>query len=1283
DDGRAAEGAVAADDAADAVTDAGPTFGAPPASRYVLSVSEVAVGYRFLGLIGSQPRLQRVRLTRPDLDLDRMETWLDDLAEIRASRPPSDGAGGIRIANLEINDGMIRRDRQSVISQLRLNGSVSGADEVWRLSIDDGGARVRTERIEEDVELTGNVKLDDGAAHLDGLHLSAGGGRLSFRGTVAAEDVDLSASGFAIPLDRLASWVGVEHPALSGELEFRFHGSGAPDSLVVRGGLRGVDDDGTERDIRLALGRLRDEVIVESLEVHSGESQLEAAGRFTLADPPRIDGVAVFRSLDPAVMLAEADLHRLRDLDGTVQFEGTGTNRATFDGTVRVNVSRGEVFGLGLNAAKFEARIRDGGVALDSAELRRGDSYISGTGSIDAQNIVSAEFTGTIADLGDLDAVTGENVSGALEGQAIAEVSVRGPLAHPALEALFRFEDARVVGARAEALDLTLESDALKEGTEFRIGAVGRGVGYGDRVIPVAYATGGWSGGAIRVTDLRLETARRGELRLEGELDLTGDGDLSGRVTRLEVGAPDGGPTWKNAQPVQIVRTERLLNFTGLDLRSGSARVTGDVSVQPSGETYVKASGVGVDLEVFSPFLLPPRPLVGVLDFNADARIGADTLAVDLSFDLEDGAYGNDVVDRAEGTIRMSDDTVTLDNVVFRTALATAEANGNIGLRGGSFRAALGDSVLRARLADDIQFHDLAFVFESPDADRFKEVFPWFPSPGGKIRFTADVDGETVSPAMQLELTCTEGRVGTERLDLLQADGTFDGQMVRVDSAQIVSGDGVVIARGNVPVAWSLLDLKPRFRAGGEMNLGFTGRAVPAGGLAILTDLFEMGAGPIDADGRLTGVVDSLLWLEGTFSSVGGVLTVPEFADPFVDGVVNGSFTQAGIELDEIRFSDGQGGTVTGSGVVELPNLKFTGMNILLEGRDYHYRSPRGVSGLGNGYVRITEKPRSDGKLIGNFEGAFDVIRAEIDERLFLEAQAAAELVPEMPEGVQLPDDAHHAPGDTATVVADEPAILFARIDLEADKNVWIKTNVMEVELAGEVTFHITEDYLGLTGFARSLRGRYAVLNTDFNVDRSEVRFVDPANMFNSIMDAEASCRVLDEEVTYEVTGTVGEPIVVGRTESGMNEAEIFELLALRTKRSTDDRLVGVDTGVEGEGEWRDAFLESWGTLLATRFGRGISREIGLDTFDVVVDGQSRNLRLGKYLGPDVFVRYRERLSGTTGFDETLEVESLETPERQLLLEYRLSEIFQLQGETGVIQDDPYLNIDLKAEWGY
>jgi autotransporter translocation and assembly factor TamB len=1245
--------------------------------RYVLSIGELAVGYRFFGLLGDPPHLDRLRVTRPDLDLDQLRRWREREGERggRTGGGAGAGGGGLRIDDLRIVEGMVRRGGVPRASGVSLVGRLDGAGGDWALSIDRGGAHVTTGRFDEDVELTGSVSASDGTLELAGLHLGVGGGRVSFRGDVTDGVLHLVTSGYAIPLERMGSWLGLAHPVLSGELEFRFLTTGRLDSLRVEGGLRGVGAEGTGRQFRFAAAREGDEVRVETLDVRSGESRVELGGRFTLTDPPAIEGVAAFRRLDPAALLGEPDLARVTGLEGVLRFRGTGATRETFDGSVVVDVDRATVFGMDLDEASLDVAMQDGSVMLRDARLTRGGSSVEGSGSVDADNVVAAELTGTIADLADLGGFAGESPA-ALHGQATAEVQVTGPLAGPNLEAVLRFEEAEVLGIRAAGLDLNLESEELREGGAVEIDVVGRDIGYADRVLPVGVASGTWRRGALTVTDLRLESDGGGELRLGGDLRVDDTGTLSGRVTRLEVTESAGAARWTNAAPIRIEKTPDALTFAGLDLRSDAGQVTGDVSIDRSGGARVRAAGRGVDVAAFSPYLLPPEPISGTLGFDATATVGADTLAVDVDLDLRDGAYGGDRIDEVEGRFRLRDDRIELDGVKVRSAFAAADVRGELGLAGGGFREALADSAGRHGLGNRLLFRDVRVQFDTPDADRLKEVLPWFPSPGGSVRLVADLAGPSPAPGLDLQLDVENGRVGVAPLDRLTATGTYDGTVLTVQSARLESGDGVLVAEGRVPVEWSFLHLGPELAPGGAMDVTFDADGVPAGGLAMLSPLFEMSEGPVFAKGKLTGVVDSLLWLEGTFRSDGVRLTIPEFEDPLVDGHVDGLFYRDGIVLQSVRFADGLGGSVHGSGTLRLPNLEFTGMDIELRGESYHYRSPRGVSALGDGAVRVTEKARSDGKLVANFTGRFDVERADLDQRIFLAAEAAAENVPDLPQGVKLPEGARRAPGDPTALPESEPTPLFASIELHADRNVWLKTEEMELELAGDVTFLINEETVGLTGEAHTLRGRYAVLNTDFDVERAELRFVDPTDMMASVIDAEATTRVLDEDVAFDVSGTIGDPIVVGHTESGMSEAEIYELLALRQKRTTEPDDQETEQGVVS-----NAFLESWGALLATRFGRGLSREFGLDTFDVEVEGQEQAVRVGKYLGPGVFVRYRERIGGQGAPADELEV--LETPERQLLLEYRLSEILQLQGETGVIQDDPYVNVDLKAEWGY
>jgi autotransporter translocation and assembly factor TamB len=1250
----------------------------PGAADYVLSVGDVSIGYHFFGLFGSRPRLDQLRLSRLDLDVGELTRWRE--RRRAQSEPgtaqPAASTGGVRIGDLRIEEGLIRQDRTALVQGIDVHASLEAKDGSWVLDLTSAEAKVTVGRFDEQVEMTGEATLEGGVAQVDELHLGVAGGRVTLRGELGAQS-SLLASGFAIPLERIGAWLGVEHPALAGALEFRLLATGRPDSLRVEGGLRGLAPDGTDREIRLAAARIGDDVTVETLQARTGTSTVELAGRCTLTSPPRLEGVAAFRDLDPAALLGDPDLARVTGLTGAVRFDGTGTTRSTFDGSLQLDVRDARVFGLVLDAATLHATMRNGGVTLDQARLARGASSVSGVASISADNDVAAEFTGTIADLRHLGAVAGGS---ALEGHATAEVSVNGPLAGPAVEAVLHFEDARVLGASARKLYLTLASDELREGGELAFDVLGHDVGYGSRQVPLAVAAGTWGGGTLTIRDLELRSARGAQLRLRGELLVGEGGDLSGEVTRLEVDEPNGSARWTNTGPVRVTRSAETLTIDGLDLSSASGSVRGDVAVD-AGETSVHAVGRRVNLAVFSPFLPVSEDLEGTLDFGADAVISADTLAIDVQVELAGGRFGEDVLEDAHGRFHVRDDLIVFEDVSLRSTFATADVDGEARLVEGSFREALADSAGRRDAASKLEFRDMRVAFDTPDADRMKQVFPWFPSPGGRVSLHADVAGRSPSPSLALTLGISGGRVGGATLDSLAAAGTFDGTMLSVRTARMASQGGVLEAQGTVPVTWSILDPRPRLASGGEIDVRFEAAALPARALTVLTPLFEMGEGPVWSSGRLVGVVDSLLWLEGEFRTEGSRITIPEFEDPLVDGAVTGTYDRDGVRFASIRFSDGQGGTLAGSGVVRLPNLEFAGMDIRLDGRNFHYRSTRGVSGTGDGFVRITEKARSDGKLVGLFVGKFDVERADLDERIFLQAEAAASAVPDMPAGVQLPEEAKEAPGETPALAETPPVQLFLEMRFLAKKNVWLKTEEMEVELAGDATFHINEEYIGLSGEAHTLRGRYAVLNTDFDVERAEVSFVDPSDVLASVIDAQASCRVLDELVTFEVSGTTGNPIIVGRTESGMSEAEIYELLALRQKReagAAEESATGVVSG---------AFLESWGALIATRFGRGIGRELGIDTFDVETvdrEGSSQSVvGVGKYIGSDVFVRYRERIGGSDVPDETSTIESLETPERQLLLEYRLSEILQLQGETGVILDDPYVNVDLKAEWGY
>jgi autotransporter translocation and assembly factor TamB len=320
------------------------------------------------------------------------------------------------------------------------------------------------------------------------------------------------------------------------------------------------------------------------------------------------------------------------------------------------------------------------------------------------------------------------------------------------------------------------------------------------------------------------------------------------------------------------------------------------------------------------------------------------------------------------------------------------------------------------------------------------------------------------------------------------------------------------------------------------------------------------------------------------------------------------------------------------------------------------------------------------------YQGKFRVSRADIGPKaLTPPGTETASAGPDLPPGVVAPPDLQASPGPNlvalpASAEPASPVAFLAEIGLKGDRNIWLKTPEMDLELAGDVVFHANEKGMGLTGEVSTLRGTYSVLNSRFDIDRATVEFTDPNDPAASYIDAQASTTVLDEDITVYVTGSVILPNIRLETQSGMSEAEIYELLALRVKRNDA-------TTAAQEGTISDAFRRSYLAAITNRFGGELGRELGLDTFDYQQGdpGVRSSVTVGKNVGRDFFFKYRQAVgTADPALEASVTREALDSPERAFTVEYRLNRIFMLQGETGTVPPgDDYLNVDLKAEWGY
>lgn len=1253
-----------------------PDSSGPSGGELLVSVDRLEVHYRALNLLSARPHVDHIKVIRPNVDVEAFGRWnaassASDAGD-RAGIGPRGGAP-IRVEDFRLLDGRLTAPAGVEISGLRLVGRLQGDPDGWRLWIETGGARLRTPSIDEQVEFTGDIGLSGGSMHLSGLHFSAAGGRVSFDGHLGVRDGNegiVQIDGFAVPLDKVGEWIGVTHPLLLSNLEFSLIAAGRADSLRLSGELHGTGSDGIRRDVHFSGTRTPSALKMETFHFVAGASHVDLQGEMTLGDEPHLRGVAVFRDLDPGVVLADTTLAVVNGIDGALRFDGFGFTRDDFRGTAQLELTRGTIFDYSFDRGSARITLDRGELTLEGATIVRGLSEVSGVGSITRDNQVAAEFSGTIVDLEDLGNVTFGGAS--LSGAASVEVRVLGPLQGPELEATLRFQDASVLGLGVRELEVVLKSDRLGSDGEISVRVDAIDLGIGDRTIPRGQASGVLRASGVDVHRLELTSENLGRLFLTGDLEVAPGGSLSGRITTLQISAPGGASKWSNAGPILIEQTPERVTIVGVELRGDHGVITGDVSVEADGQSFIRAVGSDVDLSVFTPYLLLSKPLGGNLDFRVDGSFGSGGIAGDFAIDLHDGRWGDDTLDRVEGNVVLTDSTGAFDNVHLLSSFATATLDGRVYLPGGSFARVVADSAARAGLLDRMEFDNLQLHLESPDFDWFWDLVPQVPRFAGAGSFTARIDGPLLNPVVEIRADLSDGQLGSRPLDRFSVSGTYEGLDLTVREGLLRSGQGVLEFEGNVPFRWNFQQPIPDFPIGREANLVMRAVEFPVGSLSSLIPLFEVIDGTAEADISWKGVSGDM-YFEGDFEITDATVRIPTFENPLVNGKVAGTFDHDGIRLTQGSFEDGAGGIVTGVGTVAMHNVGVTDFRLDIVARQYHYAGElNGIRAVASGQIAMTGFTDSDGSVVPKFEGGLQVSRADIDERALVPPEARTG---QMPEGVNAPDE--EAPD--APEAAAAPPRIYAEISLSANRDIWLRTPEMELEAAGDVVLHITPQYAGLTGNGRTLRGTYSVLNSRFNVERARVEFVNPQEPLANYLDAEATTRVLDEDVTVLVTGTFAEPIIELSTDSNMSEAEIYELLALRIKRDDDP-----DTP---QGALGTAFRDSYLAAFTNRFGGSLSREFGLDTFDFETGGTDTGdptVTVGKRVGRDFFLKYRQSIQALGDADSNPTRESLESPERALALEYRLSEIFILQGETGTLKiGDDYLNVDLKVEWGY
>jgi len=270
-----------------------------------------------------------------------------------------------------------------------------------------------------------------------------------------------------------------------------------------------------------------------------------------------------------------------------------------------------------------------------------------------------------------------------------------------------------------------------------------------------------------------------------------------------------------------------------------------------------------------------------------------------------------------------------------------------------------------------------------------------------------------------------------------------------------------------------------------------------------------------------------------------------------------------------------------------------------------------------------------------------------------------------------------------------------AELDIEAANNVWVRNSDAEIELEGSVLFKKTARGMTFLGDLQAIRGRYFLYNNEFRIVEGTLEFADVTDIRKARLEIRAETEVATEEgrerVSLNITGTIAKPYLAATSESGYSEPEIFRLLALCEEAGGGDQ--GTAT------PFSRALARSWGKILARKFGLELARSLGLDEVEIepgpgdpggrdFVEGA--RVGVGKYVSDRLYLKYKQTLAvnpqkggGSDGSGGAVSRSEAELPDRQLLLEYRLSRSFSLDGEASVVNGKSYFNFDVKFRHRY
>jgi autotransporter translocation and assembly factor TamB len=189
---------------------------------------------------------------------------------------------------------------------------------------------------------------------------------------------------------------------------------------------------------------------------------------------------------------------------------------------------------------------------------------------------------------------------------------------------------------------------------------------------------------------------------------------------------------------------------------------------------------------------------------------------------------------------------------------------------------------------------------------------------------------------------------------------------------------------------------------------------------------------------------------------------------------------------------------------------------------------------------------------------------------------------------------------------------------------------------------------LRLRGEANVVNGTYSFQGRQFRVRRGTVRLAGDEQV-DPLLDVEAHRRVREIVAIVEISGRLSSPVIRLRSEPDLPERDVLSYLVFGRPAE--------EVGAAQEANFDAAAAQLAAGVAEQELHEVLGDAMPIDTIEIEADesGEPSELGFGKYIGPDLYVRYLHVLG-----DE---------PADQVGVEYRLNENFSIGSSVSTTGD--------------